>query len=235
MTTTLESNGTRAAKGGQQGTLAPRPGGGYMLPWSIRAACFCVGVFVAYAQFVSVAMTFLYRYYDRYDYHYGAEPEGFLGGNFLVLALWLPGGSIGINEDYPVWLTMLAAVVIVMFGSAGLFTAAYARSHWRLIRIRLLLSFICGIVAAFAALHIQMFDGAIRLKWLNLFNIDNSYAFFPMHGLLEFVGSTLLPCLAYSVLALWLLIHAVAKWIGDDTRRDASGNGELPPGGTGRT
>ena len=109
------------------------------------------------------------------------------------------------------------AAVVTLFGSAGLFIASCARIHWRFVRSLLALIFAVGLAARLIVLHIQIVDGAIRKRWMNLFNIDNSSVFFPMHGVMEFVGGTVLPGGAYSALILWLVLSAILKWVSAST------------------
>lgn len=184
--------------------------GSYLLPPVLRRSSKWLAIFTAYSQFVSVAFLFAYRSQDAWVQGQGYVTNTGIFGKFLVPALLFPYGKIGMFAIYPIWLTVSAGALLAATGSVGLFCIGYARGTWRWRRAMLFLAFLLGLATAAIVCLVHVVEGASRVNFLGA-ELDNYYF---LHGLLEFLGATAFPFLAYSALTLWLLAITLSSLVG---------------------
>ena len=202
------SEGNQASESGQLKDGALPPGDSYMLPWPLRKLCLCAGVFVAYAQFVSIAFMFVYRTRDAWVPGQGYVTNHGLLAKFLVPAIMFEGGELG-TFRYEIWPMVTGGVVLATTGSIGLYLASKAKRAWRWRQALMFLGFCVGFATAVLVTMTHMVGGASRVNFLGT-ELDNYYF---LHGKLEFFGATAFPAMIYLILTLWLLTVAVAKWL----------------------
>ena len=124
---------------------------------------------------------------------------------FLVPFMPFPAGKVGMFAGFPIWLTVSAGVVLAVLGSAGLFGIGRARCAWRWRQALLFLAFVLGLATAGLIALVHLVSGASSVNFLGT-ELENYYFF---HGVLEFLGATAVPALAYSALAVYLPTRTV--------------------------
>jgi hypothetical protein len=179
-----------------------------MLPWPVRKLCLCAGVFVAYAQFVSIAFMFVYRTQDAWVPGRGYVTNHGLLAKFLVPAIMFEGGTLG-TFRYEIWPMVSAGAVLATLGSIGLFAAGNAKRAWRWGQALMFLGFCVGFATAVLVTMTHMVGGASRVNFLGT-ELNNFYF---LHGKLEFFGATAFPALIYPALSLWLLVVTLGRWL----------------------
>lgn len=177
-----------------------RPLGAMLLPQPIRRACVLTAIFVAYAQFTSIGFLAFYRYHEAWDSGRYYRPDGYLNESFLVRSIWHRGGEVGSMEPHFAVFTFLAAILLVVPGASGLLIAACARRGWRMLAPTMFGSLSVGLAVAVVVLAVQFLFAAARSFDMS---IDDPYEYFAMHGVLEAIGSTVVPTIAYLTLLSW--------------------------------
>ncbi len=197
----------------------------FVLPLWARLALYSLTVFVAYSQFVSVALTGMYRY-DPMEPSFsdGASPEMYAG-----LTVWEPSWTVSTIASFADWYMpyrpvrdAVVGIGLAILGSGGFLLCARLRRSWRFSSLIVLGGSAIGNAAA---LFIKAYEWGFGSTWLSSHSIRSTggplsrHVIHPIYGEIELAGSLAVPIIAHTASALaaigvifWIVGRRVARW-----------------------